>query len=172
MGLLGETAAFTTALFLMLVGLVGVVLPVVPGLILIWLGALGFAVVEQFARIDPITFVFLTLLAISGISADVWMTRLGAQMGGASTRAQLMGTLTGIVGAALFFVFGGISAGLGALLGSVVGVFGYEYLRTRAWGPALKSGAGWLVGWLASTLVQLIIGGGMIVIFLWQAFKG
>ncbi len=172
MSILGQTAAFTTALIVMLVGLVGIVLPVVPGLALIWLGALGFALVEDFASVDPLTFGFLTLLALIGVTADIWMTQLGAKLGGASFKSQLIGLAGGVVGALAFLVFGGISAGLGAALGSVVGVLAAEYLRLRDWHKALKSGAGWLVGWLASTAFQLAIGGVIIVVFVWQAFRG
>jgi len=171
-GVLGETAAFTAALFVMLVGLVGIILPVVPGLALIWLGALGFAIAEKFASIDPLAFAFLTLLALVGVTADIWMTQLGAKLGGASFKSQLMGLVGGLVGALAFLVFGGLSAGLGAIIGSVAGVLAAEYIRFKDWNKAIKSGLGWLLGWLASTIFQFMIGGVMIAIFLWQAFRG
>ena len=172
MELLGQTAAFSTAILVMLIGLVGIILPVLPGLILIWLAALGFAIVEHFARIDPWTFGVLTLLAIVGVSADVWMSQLGARLGGATTKSQLVGLLGGVIGALLFLVFGGISAGLGAFIGSIAGVLLAEYLRLKEWQPALRAGGGWLLGWLASTIFQLTMGGLMILLFVWQAFSG
>jgi len=172
MNLFAEVTAFSIAILVMFVGLVGVILPVVPGLALIWLGALGFAVVENFASIDLFSFIFLTLLAIVGVSADIWMTQLGARLGGATFRSQLVGLAGGVIGALLFAVLGGISAGLGAVLGSIAGVLGAEYYRSKNWEQALKSGGGWLLGWLASTCFQFVIGGLMIAIFLWQAFRG
>ena len=172
MDVLTETAAFTIAMMVMIIGLVGVILPVVPGLILIWLGALGFAIAEKFASIDPLTFALITIMTLIGVSADIWMTQLGARLGGASFRTRLMGVAGGIIGALLFLVFGGISAGVGAIIGSIAGVFGAEWIRLRDWRRALTSGAGWLLGWIASTLLQLAVGGLVIALFLWQAFRG
>jgi uncharacterized protein YqgC (DUF456 family) len=172
MSLFGQTAALTIALFVMLIGLVGVILPVLPGLVLVWFGILGYAVVEKFAAIDPLAFVFLTLLAAVGITADIWMTQLGAKLGGASWRSQLLGMAGGLAGAIAFFFLGGISAGLGALIGSVTGVLLGEYWRYEDSAKALRSGAGWLLGWLASMVFQFAIGGVMIAIFVWQVFRG
>lgn len=172
MSLFGQTAALTVALFVMLIGLVGVILPILPGLILVWLGALGYALVEGFDTIDPLTFVALTILAVVGISADIWMTQLGAKFGGASTRSQLLGLAGGLVGAIGFFFLGGVTAGIGALIGSVAGVFLGEYWRYADWNKALRSGAGWLLGWLASVILQFVIGGAMIALFVWQVFRG
>jgi uncharacterized protein YqgC (DUF456 family) len=172
MSLFGQTAALTIAVLVMLIGLVGVLLPVLPGLILVWLGILVYALLEGFAAIDPLTFAVLTLLAVVGITADIWMTQLGARLGGASWRSQLLGLLGGLVGAILFFFLGGITAGLGALIGSVVGVFVGEYLRYDDWNQALRSGAGWMLGWLASVVFQFVIGGVMIIVFIWQVFRG
>ena len=188
MELLGETAAFTVAFFLMLVGMVGIILPVVPGLVLIWLGSLMFAIVEGFSSVGPGAFVLLTLLAIIGISADIWMAQLGAKLGGATFRSQLVGLAGGILGAVLIPLLGGLVEGLlgpvvggllgtvlaalGAAIGSVVGVLAAEYHRLGEWGKASRAGCGWIVGWLASTVFQFMVGGLMVVFFLWQAFAG
>ena len=187
MGLLGETAAFTVAVFLMLIGLLGVILPVIPGLILVWVGALIFAIVDKFSIITPWTFLGLSLLAILGISAEIWMTQLGAKMGGATFKSQLVGLVVGVFGALLIPLLGGllevllgpllggilagIFAALGAVIGSILGVLGAEYYRLREWNQALRAGCGWLLGWLASTLFQLFIGALMIILFLWQAYS-
>ena len=48
--------AFWLALAAMLVGMVGVVLPIVPGVGFIWLVVLSYAIAERFAAIDPLTF--------------------------------------------------------------------------------------------------------------------
>jgi uncharacterized protein len=172
MSLFGQTAALTIALFVMLVGMVGVILPVLPGLVLVWLSILCYAVFESFAAIDPLTFVALTLLAVVGITADIWMTQLGARLGGASWRSQLLGLAGGLAGAIVFFFLGGISAGFGALIGSVAGVFIGEYWRYENWNRAFRSGAGWLGGWLISMIFQFIIGAVMIAVFIWQVFRG
>lgn len=171
MEILGETAAFSAALLIMLVGLVGVILPVVPGLVLIWLGALGFAIVEKFATLGPLALVLLSVMTIVGVTAEVWMSQLGAKIGGASLRAQLVGLAGGLVGALIFLLIGGLSAPIGAVLGSIAGVFGAEWVRLKEWKKAFRAGSGWLLGWLASMLFQFVIGGLMIVVFLWHVFR-
>ena len=188
MGLLGETAALWVALFLMLVGLLGVILPIVPGLVLIWLGALVFAIVEGFSRISPLVFGFLTVLTIVGISAEIWMTQLGAKFGGATFKSQLAGLAGGVAGVLLVPLMGGvfevllgpilggilgvILAALGAVIGSIAGVLGAEYHRLKEWNPAFRAGCGWLLGWLVSVIFQFSVGVLMIGIFLWQVFTG
>ena len=188
MGLLGEAAAFSAAVFLMLVGLLGVILPVIPGLVLVWLGALIFALADKFSTITPLTFIGLSALAIIGISAEIWMAQLGAKMGGATFKSQLVGLVGGVLGALLIPLIGslleallgpvlggilaGILAALGAVIGSILGVLGAEYYRLREWNQAFRAGCGWLLGWFASTVFQLFVGALMIVIFLWQAYSG
>jgi uncharacterized protein YqgC (DUF456 family) len=57
-------------------------------------------------------------------------------------------------------------------LGSVLGVIMVEMGRVGDWRKVLKSGGGWLIGWLLSTVVQLSLALIMIAIFLWQVRQG
>lgn len=153
------------ALVLMFIGLIGVILPLVPGIILVYLAALLYAVVEGFAKIGPITLAVLTLLAVVGVTADIWVSSLGAKAGGASVWALLGGLVLGLVGLIFFNL-------PGAILGSVAGVIAVEMWRVGNWHKVLKSSGGWLIGWLLSTVVQLSIALIMIAIFLWQVWQG
>jgi uncharacterized protein YqgC (DUF456 family) len=152
----------TVALVFMFIGLLGVLLPFVPGVTLIWLTALIYAIAEGFKNVDPVTMVVLSLLALPGITADIWLSNLGAKAGGASLWAILASLLGGVIG---FFV----ASVPGALVGSLVGLIGVELLRAGDWRKALKASGGLIVGWLLSTVLQLLIGGIMIAIFWWQA---
>jgi len=89
----------------MLVGLIGIVVPILPGTVLIWLGVLAYALVESFQAIDWLTFVVLTLIALLTGTADIWLALLGAKTGGASFWALVYGMIGGIVG---FFLFGAL----------------------------------------------------------------
>ncbi|MFB0537838.1 MAG: DUF456 domain-containing protein [Anaerolineae bacterium] len=153
------------ALVLMLIGLLGVILPLVPGIVLVYLAALLYAVIEGFVRIGPITLAVLTVLAVVGVTADLWVSSLGAKVGGASVWALLGGLVLGLVGLIFFSL-------PGAIVGSVAGVITVELWRVRDWRKVLKSGGGWLIGWLLSTVVQLSIALIMIAIFLWQVWQG
>ncbi|UCC63169.1 MAG: DUF456 domain-containing protein [Anaerolineae bacterium] len=155
----------TVALALMFIGLLGVLLPVVPGVALIWLVALVYAIAEGFKNVDPITMIVLSVIAIPGITADIWVSSLGAKAGGASLWSILTSLLGAVVG---FFVF----SLPGALIGALVGLVAVELLRAKDWRQALKASGGWVAGWLLSTVVQMVVGIVMIAIFWWQARGG
>jgi len=164
--------AFWVALTAMAVGLIGVILPVVPGVGFIWLVTLVYAIAEQFATIDPLTFSVLTLLGAVGFTADLWMGHAGAKVGGASIWSLLAGGVLGAIGAVVGLVFLGIGAVLGAIVGAVAGVVLAEWYQRRDWREAFKAGGGWLVGCTISGGVQFIIAILMIAIFAWQAQRG
>lgn len=175
--------AFWVALVAMFIGLLGVLLPLVPGVGFIWLVALVYAIAEGFATIDPITFIVLTTLGVVGVTSDIWMSKLGAKLGGASFRALLAGLGLGILGAivgvalGIIGVFAGlpllqIGAGTLAIIGALLGVFLVEWRIRGDWREALKVCGGWLVGCAVSGAVQGSISVLMILIFVWQALKG
>lgn len=152
-------------LIVMFIGLLGVLLPFIPGVTLIWLAALVYAIAEGFKNVDAVTMIVLSVIAIPGITADIWVSNLGARVGGASFWAILASLLGGVVG---FFV----ASVPGALIGSLVGLIGVELFRAGNWRQALKASGGLIVGWLLSTVLQLLIGAIMIAIFWWQARGG
>ena len=156
----------------MIVGLVGVVLPIVPGVGFIWLVVLVYAVAERFATVDPVTFAVLTVLGAIGFSADLWMSQVGAKAGGASVWSLLAGLVLGAIGAIVGLVFLGVGVMPGALVGAVAGVVLAEWYRRKDWREAFKAGGGWLVGCTLSGGVQFLIAILMIVIFVWQALRG
>jgi uncharacterized protein YqgC (DUF456 family) len=175
--------AFWAALIAMFVGLLGVFLPLVPGVGFIWLVALVYAIAEGFATIDPITFIALTILGAVGVTSDIWMSKLGAKLGGASFQALLAGLGLGILGAILGAVLGlvGILAGTPileisvipfAIVGALLGVFLVERHIRGDWREALKACGGWLIGCALSGIVQGGISVLMILLFVWRAMKG
>ena len=150
---------------LMIVGLVGTVAPIIPGTILIFLGALLYAVVEGFQVVGWPTLVVLGILTIIATTAEIWASSVGAKVGGASGWSVVVGVVAGLVGFILFnFV--------GAIAGTVLGVLGSEIVRVGNLRHALKAGGGWLVGWALSTVFQIIIGLSMAAIFVWQVAQG
>jgi uncharacterized protein YqgC (DUF456 family) len=163
---------FWAALAAMLVGLLGILLPAIPGVALIWLATLIYAIAERFATIDPITFAILTVLGAIGATADLWMSQTGARVGGASIRSMLIGLGTGLIGALIGALFLGIGAVPGALVGTLAGIFLAEYYRREDWREALKVAGAWLIGCTLSSVVQLFLGILMMAIFTWQVLRG
>ncbi len=155
----------TVTLAAMFISLLGVLLPLVPGVALIWLTALVYAVAEGFKNIDPITMIVLSVIALPGITADIWVSSLGAKAGGASLWSIVASLVGGVVG----FL---ISTLPGAIIGALVGLMAVELFRAKDWRQALKASGGWIAGWLLSAVVQIITGVIMIAIFWWQAMGG
>ena len=150
---------------LALVGLIGTVLPVIPGTILIFAGALLYAFADGFQVVGWPTLVVLGVLTAVATTADLWATSVGAKIGGASGWSVVIGLLAGLVGFVVFNL-------PGAIIGAVLGVLLTEIVRVRDWKQALKAGSGWLVGWILSTVVQLGIGLVMVAILVWQVLQG
>jgi uncharacterized protein YqgC (DUF456 family) len=155
------TIALVVALVVMLVGLIGTVLPVIPGTILIFVAAL----VEGFQTVGWPTLVVLGLLAAVATTADIWASSVGAKIGGGSGWSVVVGLVFGLAGFILFSL-------PGAIIGAVLGVLLTEIVRVGDWRQALKAGSGWVAGWILATLVQLSIGLVMVAIFVWQVVQG
>jgi uncharacterized protein YqgC (DUF456 family) len=150
---------------IMLVGLIGTVLPIIPGTILIFAGALLYALVDRFQIVGWPTLVVLGVLAAVATTADLWASSIGAKIGGASGWSVVIGLLAGLVGFVVFNL-------PGAIIGAILGVLLTEIVRVGDWRQALKAGSGWVVGWILSTVVQLGIGLIMVAIFVWQVVQG
>lgn len=162
---IANTLILILVFVLMAVGVIGTVLPVLPGTILILLGALVYALAEGFQSIGWPTLVILGLLTALATSADIWASSVGARVGGASGWSVLLGLAGGLVGLVFFSL-------PGAVIGALLGVLLTEMMRVHDWRKALRAGGGWLFGWLLSTVVQLGTGLVMVVIFVWQVMQG
>jgi uncharacterized protein YqgC (DUF456 family) len=152
-------------LVVMLIGVIGTVLPIIPGTIVILLAALVYALLEGFQTVGWPTLLVLGLLTLVSTTADIWASSVGAKIGGASGWSVLFGLVGGLVGFVLFSL-------PGAILGAIAGVLLTEIIRVGDWRQALKAGSGWVVGWVLATVFQLGVGLVMVAIFVWQALQG
>ena len=135
---------------LMLLGLVGLAVPVLPGMPLIIAGAAVIAWADGFTSIGIPTLALIVLLGVLGQAADWLASLLGAKKAGASN--------WGLVGAVLGLVVGLFFGLPGVLVGPLVGAVALEYTRDRDFSRASKAGAGVLVGFLVGTAVKYAIG--------------
>lgn len=142
------------------VGLLGTVLPVIPGLIIVWLAALYYAaVVVGFDVFSPWVFALITLIGLVAGTSNIWLAALGAKTTGASWRTLVVG----FVGAILGTFFLPIPL-VGTVVGYAAGLVLSEYVRQGEWRPAVKSAFGGMVGWGVSTIFEFI--GGLVMILL------
>lgn len=100
----------------MVVGIAGTLLPVVPGVALIWAAALVFGLVEGFGVVGWAAMVVITALGVAGVVAGVRFPQRAAAAGGIDWRGQLLAFALAVVG---FFVI----PIAGAPIGFVVGIY-------------------------------------------------
>ena len=159
------------AYLLIFVGLIGSVLPLVPGPILIWLGALVWAANDGFQAVGWPTLLFLGLLTLVAWSSDLLLTAVFSRRVGASWKAILGAIGGGFAGGILF---GGWFPVVGTLvatvLGAVAGMVAMEAIDKRDLRVAARSVQGYMLGVLASSAVEAMLAVAMILIFVWQAF--
>lgn len=160
--------SFWLALGVMLIGLIGALLPAMPGAALIWLAALVYGLSDGFHNLTPWAFVAMTVLAVIGVTTNIWMGHSLGRLGGASWQALLVGTVLGLIGMMAGFFLGGVGAVPGAMIGTIGGIVLVEWRRRREWIAAAKAGAGWLIGYLLSAVVEFLVGITMIGVFVWQ----
>jgi len=149
---------FLTA-FLMVGGLIGSILPFLPGSPLILLGAFLYAWHTGFGTVTWITLLWLALLTVLSHALEFFASAIGVQKYGGS-RWGMMGALGGgIVG----FFTGGI---LGLILAPFLGAFLLEMIATQNMESSFKSGWGAFMGFLFGTLGKLLVAIIMIGIFM------
>jgi uncharacterized protein YqgC (DUF456 family) len=164
--------AFWLAIALFVFGLLGVVMPAVPGVGLIWMVILIYAIAERLATIDPLSLAVLTLLGVAGVTADLWLGQLGAKVAGASSRSTIWGLVGALAGALIGLVFGGVGALPGMWVGAMLGVYLSEVRERGSWKAALQATVGVAIGSAVSVAVELVIALLMVAIFVWQVLRG
>lgn len=129
-------ALFFVTIAAMIVGLLGSVLPGLPGVPVIFIAALVYAYFTDFANIGAGALVLLGVFAGLAMIADFLGTAYGARRFGASMYGTIGGAVGGVLGTLAGALLFGIGAILGLILGSIAGVFVGEYIkRNRAGGP-------------------------------------
>lgn len=156
-----EITAFGLTLFVMLVGLVGLVVPIFPGIVVIWLAALGYGIITGFDALGVVIFVLISIAMLAGVTVDNVLMGVGARRGGASWWSILAGLVAGIAGTLLFPPVGG-------LIAAPLAVMLLEFRRGRNWDTAWQATRGLALGWVLSILARLGIGALMIGLwFVW-----
>lgn len=147
---------------LVVTGLAGLLLPMLPGAPLLLGGLVLAAWIEDFAHVGYGTLAVLLVLAILTYVVDFLAGLLGAKHFGASGRA--------VAGAALGALFGLFLGLVGIIVGPLVGAVLGELSHRRDLAAAGLVGLGTTLGLLLGTAVKLALGMSMIGIFLLMRF--
>lgn len=137
------------AILMIVVGVIGTVLPAIPGVVLVFGGIVLAAWIDDFTRISAWTVGALALLTLVGIATDYVAAALGAKMTGASKLA--------IVGAAIGTVAGVFTGLVGLVFMPLAGAAVGEYFAQRDLRRAGKVGIATWLGLLIGTAVKVAI---------------
>jgi uncharacterized protein len=150
-------------LVVMVLALFSLLTYLVPGLTIIWVCVLAYAIVYGFNTWGIVLFVIITLLMIGGNLVDNYMMGKEAHKTGAAWWSIVIALIAGVVGTIALPPFGGIlAAGLSILI--------IEWIRKKDFKEGLKSTGGIIKGCGASVIVRFFIGAVMIGLWAIWAF--
>jgi len=159
-----ESLATLVVGLVMLVGVAGTFLPVLPGLFLIWAAGIGYGLVVGFDLVAWVAIIASTGLLGLGLYLNVRIPQKSAAAAGLGIPAQLFGLALAVVG---FFVVPIV----GFPLGFVLGVFVVRYRSTRDTSRAWSSTTKTIGAIIRASAAQAACGLGMVVVWaLWVAW--
>tara|TARA_R100001369_G_scaffold92902_1_gene141213 strand:+ start:32228 stop:32728 length:501 start_codon:yes stop_codon:yes gene_type:complete len=147
---------------LMIVGLLGSFLPVLPGVPVSWLGLL----VLHLAPSIPMNYWLLGItlvIAVSIYSLNLMIPAMGTKRFG--------GSRAGMIGATIGLVVGLIAPiPFGVLIGPFVGAFVGEIVNKSSSRSALKAAFGSFLGFLASSFMEFVIAFAFLLLFIYKVW--
>lgn len=145
------------AVLLLVVGVLGSVVPLVPSGLVSLVGVWSYVVFGS-EPVGPLVVVSLTLAGIAAIVFDHFAGPIAARASGASTEVMVASTVGGLL---LMFVLGPV----GIIVGVVGTVFLLELKNGTDTEQALKRSFYTAVGVLASSVVQVLLTLSILVVF-------
>ena len=142
----------------MAVGAIGTIVPLLPGLALVWGAGLVYGLVEGFGAVGVVAFAVMTVVAAAAAVAGWVVPHRRASGAGAGRGSVWLGVAAAVVG---FFVVPVVGLALGGVLGVYVG----EHLRTRDAGMAWTSTRATITGFGIAALLQFAAALAMIVVW-------
>lgn len=162
-----EILLFVATLLVMLIGLAGVILPVLPGIPVIFAAALIYAILTDFAAIGTQTLLIFAALTVFALILDWVAGVIGVRRMGGS-RAGMIGAFVGMI---IGLLLPGVGI-IGFIAGAFLGAYLLELFVNEDSRKALRAGFGSFLGFLVSGVLRFVIGSVMIGIFVWQVLRG
>jgi uncharacterized protein YqgC (DUF456 family) len=159
---IGEVFLQATILTFMLVGLFGMIIPIFPGIIVIWLSALAYVVIEAMAGNiqwwDWLLFALITVLMVVGSLIDNVIMAKKLRETGTPWISIAIGFVAGLVASIFLTPFA-------ALIATPLALYLAEFYRLRNGPEAMESAKGWLIGF--SWSLAAMFGIGVLMIGFW-----
>lgn len=134
---------------LLAAGIAGLVLPVLPGAILLVAGVVAIAWAGSFTVVGWGTVAFAGAMGLAITAVDAAASVLGAKAFGASKWA--------VIGSGVGLVVGLFLGLPGIVLGPVVGAIAFEYAKNPDFERALRAGVGAFVGFLVGSVLKVTL---------------
>jgi uncharacterized protein len=144
-----QTLLFVLAGILIVVGLAGTVLPILPGVPLVFAGMWIAAATDHYQHVGTFTLIVLGALTVFALVIDFVASIVGAKRVGATGRAIWGASIGMLVG--IFFGF------VGLLLGPFVGALIGELSSGSTMHQATRVGIGTWIGLLFGTLAKIAL---------------
>ena len=152
-----DVALWVLAGAMVLVGIIGMVLPLLPGTPLLFGGLWLAAFLDGYEKVGVSVVVVLAVLAVLAWVVDYVAAVLGVKRVGASGLA-----MAGAAAGALVGILGGI---VGLIVGPIVGAMAGEMLARRNAGQATRVGIAAGLSFIAAVAVKLGIAASMLAVF-------
>jgi len=143
---------------LIVIGVLGIFIPGLPGTGLVFIGTLIYAWGTGFQAIGWGTLVIFLILTLMAMAVDYLAGILTAQKFGASKQGIVGSIIGGIAGLTIFNIPGLI---LGQLAGVIIG----ELMFGRKMNESMRSGIGVFIGYLLGSMVKVTLTTLIIIIF-------
>ena len=137
-------------LIALVIGFFGTIVPMVPGLGLMFGAILIYGFYDGWSMYSPLMAVLAAVFTAIGTGMDYAGSAIGAKRFGASKHGVIASVIGGLIGLVCFSF-------VGMLIGSVVGLLGVEYYEKRDVIQSGKAALGVLIGNLAAMLIQAVL---------------
>lgn len=154
-----NTLVLTLAIILALTGVAGTILPVLPGVLLVFLSVAAYGWYEGFHVISAHYLIILAGLTLLSLLVHYLSAIWGARQYGSSkygTWGAMIGLLAGM------FILPPLGIFIGAFLGALIG----EYMSCNEWGKAVRAGLGTIIGLFSGMIFNFLLALGMFISFL------
>ncbi len=158
-----QIALYILGFVALAVGILGVVLPVIPGSILLVIGAVLVAWADGFVRVGWGTVILSGVIAALIWGVDLAAAALGAHVAKASKWA--------VVGASVGLLVGLFLGPPGIILGPAVGAIAFEYARDPDARRALRAGMGAFLGFMLGSVVKVALAAALVGVIVFKLVR-
>lgn len=160
---MNQTVLLILSLLVMVGGLVGIILPFVPSVPLIWLGGFAYALLTNFTQVGSRFLLVSSVLVLLTIFLDYAIALWGVKKFEASLWAVLGAVIGGLLGS-LVGIFYAI------IVGPILGALIAEMLRGKDTVFSFAAQRYTVIGFVGGTIVKFLAGLTIVGLFLYEVF--